>query len=75
MNQRDHIKLLNDGYTIIRRDVNEPQPRVKIAIRDKPDGKTCVASYVWKTYKKFETKAARDRFAQEVLQDDKCIED
>lgn len=55
--------------------MNEPQPRVKIAIRDKPDGKTCVASYVWKTYKKFETKAARDRFAEQMLQDPKTVED
>ena len=69
MNQRDHLKLIKDGYTIIH--CPNEQPVIKYAV---PTTEGCTY-YTWKTYRKFKTKAARDRFAQEMLQDDKCIED
>ncbi len=69
MNQRDHLKLLRAGYTIIRCPLSDA-PIIKVA-----DPGTSFAAYSWKTLKKFATNAARDRFAREMLQDDKVIED
>lgn len=53
------------GFRIIRAD-DYPQPRIKFK-----DAKT----ENWKTLAKFETKAARDRSMEQLLEDDLTITD
>lgn len=66
MNGTDQKKLIEAGYTIIRRD-NHHQPRIKI--RDAPN-------YEWRTLEAgFASKAARDRRADELLKLSTVIED
>lgn len=61
----DQVKLINAGFHIIRKD-DYPSPRIKM----------CTGiNGGWKTYKKFETKAERDRTFTLLLKDDKIIVD
>ena len=53
------------GFKIIRQD-DSPSPRIKI----KENG-----AYEWKTLEKFESKAARDRAFDKLLEDKKIIAD
>jgi hypothetical protein len=65
MNARDQQKVIAAGFDLIRAD-NYPSPRIKIK-----DGK----SFEWRTLKKFETKAARDREMQALPGLNTVIED
>lgn len=56
MNQSDQKKLCDAGYMIIRRD-DQPKPRIKYKMKGVGD---------WKTLETFESKAARDRRANEL---------
>ena len=56
-------KLLDAGYTFIRPD---NQPNIRIKYRKKGSGD-------WKTFEKFETKAARDRRIVALLDDPNFI--
>lgn len=61
----DQDKLIKAGFCIIRKD-DYPGPRIKM----------CTGiNGGWKTYKKFETKAKRDRTFALLLKDDKVIAD
>lgn len=55
-------KLKAAGFRIIRPD-NYPSPRIKEWDKDRS----------WKTIEKFDTKAARDRRIDELLQNDKIV--
>ncbi|WP_353124072.1 hypothetical protein [Dysgonomonas capnocytophagoides] len=66
MNQTDQKKILDAGFTILRRQDN-PKPIIKI--------KTSVKPYSWLKGEEFETKSARDRAMNELLKRDKCVED
>ena len=66
MNQTDQHKVMKAGFTIIRRS-NEPSPRIKQKTLENP--------WTWVTLNKFDTKAARDRAADELLKSDNFIED
>ena len=60
----DQDKLIKAGFCIIRKD-DYPGPRIKM----------CTGiNGGWKTYKKFETKAERDRTFALLLKDDKVID-
>lgn len=61
----DQNKLINAGFIIIRKE-DYPSPRIKMCT-GRNGG--------WKTYKKFETKAERDRTFALLLTDDKVIAD
>lgn len=58
-------KLVNAGFQIIRKD-DYPSPRIKFCTGRNGS---------WKTYKKFETKAERDRAFALLLKDEKIISD
>ena len=58
-------KLMAAGYTFIRID---DTPNIRIKFRKQGSGD-------WKTFEKFDTKAARDRRFNELLQDDRIISD
>lgn len=58
-------KVITAGFRILR-----PDDHPGIRIKYKGAGQ-----YEWKTLEKFETKAARDRRLQELLQDEKNIID
>ena len=61
----DQDKLIKAGFCIIRKD-DYPGPRIKM----------CTGiNGGWKTYKKFETKAERNRTFALLLKDDKVIAD
>lgn len=61
----DQSKLIKAGFEIIRKD-DYPSPRIKM----------CTGiNGGWRTYKKFETKAERDRTFTLLLRDDKIIVD
>jgi hypothetical protein len=64
MEYRSMQKLMNAGYTIIRKD-DHPCPRIKYRKKDSGD---------WKTLEKFATKAARDRKHDELLNEEFIIE-
>lgn len=66
MNQTDQKKIIDAGFTILRRQDN-PKPIIKI--------KTSLNPYSWLKGESFETKAARDRAMNELLKRDKCVED
>lgn len=61
----DQNKLVNAGFQIIRKD-DYPSPRIKLCTGGNGS---------WKTYKKFETKAERDRAFALLLKDEKIISD
>ena len=60
-------KLLNKGYKFIRLTEDggskSNEPKIKI----------CETYGVWRTYKVFETKAARDREAERLIREEKCL--
>jgi len=58
-------KLMTAGYMFIRSD---DHPNIRIKFRKQGSGD-------WKTFQKFETKAARDRQIKELLNNDKIIMD
>ena len=58
MNQQSQIKVINAGFTILRTD-DHPTPRIK------HKGK---GGHEWSTFEKFNTKAARDRRMNELLE-------
>jgi hypothetical protein len=58
-------KLMADGYMFIRRD-DHPSPRIKYRKHGSGD---------WKTLGKFETKAARDREVDRLLDSSMVIMD
>ena len=61
----DQVKLIKAGFEIVRRD-EYPSPRIKL----------CPGiNGGWKTYKKFETKAERDKAFSLLLKDEKIIAD
>ncbi len=64
MDKHSQSKVIAAGFTIIRAD-DQPSPR------NKAKGK----SHEWKTLEKFDTKAARDRRFEELLEDDNVISD
>ena len=65
MNAKDQAKLLEARYTIIRRD---DQPAIRIKYKD-------YNCREWRTLKKYETKAERDREADAMLESSFFIED
>lgn len=65
MDKNSQAKVITAGFTIIRVD-DQPTPRIKVK-----DGK----SHEWRTFEKFETKAARNRRFAELLEDDNVISD
>lgn len=65
MDLNSQNKVLKAGFMLIRKD-DQPQPRIK----HKQFGFT-----EWRTFEKFDTKAARDRRFKELLHDSSIIED
>jgi hypothetical protein len=57
MTARDQQKLIREGFILIRSE-NNPSPRIKMKFG---------SSSEWRTMKKFETKAARDREMKMLL--------
>lgn len=74
MKQSDKIKLVRAGFRIIRAD-DQPKPRIKEYKLHEVDGKEYVSSGDYYTIGNFETKAARNRAMQEMLQNEKTVED
>lgn len=66
MNQTDQKKVIDTGFTILRR-----QDLPAIGIK----AKTIEHPYHWRTIGKFDTKAARDREFNKLLENKKYIED
>ena len=65
MRTDDQSKLINAGFYIIRKD-DYPSPRIKM----------CTGiNGGWRTYKKFDTKAERDKSFNRLLKDEKVISD
>lgn len=61
----DQVKLIKAGFEIVRKD-DYPSPRIKM----------CTGiNGGWRTYKKFETKAERDKAFSLLLKDEKIIAD
>jgi hypothetical protein len=58
MDQLSQVKVINAGFIIIRRD-DSPSPRIKVKNKD---------HHEWVTLEKFETKAARDRAYDALLE-------
>ncbi len=56
MDQQSHLKCLKAGFKIIRKD-DQPSPRVKVIDKE---------SNQWHTLAKFETKAERDRYFEDL---------
>jgi len=65
MDTNSQMKVMAAGFRIIRTD-DQPTPRIKV----KENG-----NYEWRTFEKFETKAARDRRFKELMKDEKTIND
>lgn len=65
MDRKSQDKVLNAGFTIIRKD-DYPQPRIKARY-------TAGADY--RTYERYNTKAERDRAFAIFLKGDKVISD
>lgn len=65
MDMDSQNKVERAGFIILRKD-DYPTPRIKV--RSNENGG-------WKTYKKFETKAERDRAFALFLKDEKTISD
>ena len=69
MNATDQQKLVNAGFTIIRKE--DFNLNAGLRIKTKGNG-----SHEWKTLEKgFETKAALERRMKELLRDEKTVED
>ena len=75
MNQNDKMKVLHAGFRIIRADDSGPKPRIKECRMHTADGKTYVSSIDYYKLGEYDTKAARNRAMEELLKDDKIIED
>ena len=58
MDQISQRKVTDAGFTILRPD-DQPSPRIKYK---------SIAQHEWKTFAKFETKAARDRELAKYLE-------
>jgi len=58
MDQKSHIKVIEEGFIILRAD-DQPTTRIKYIAK---------GQHNWITLEKFETKAARDRKLKELLQ-------
>jgi hypothetical protein len=58
MDSLSQQKVVNAGFTIIRAD-DQPSPRIKCKMKGQRE---------WKTFEKFETKAARDRRFKELME-------
>lgn len=65
MDRKSQDKVLQAGFTIIRKD-DYPSPRIKARY---------AAGIDYRTYDKYETKAARDRAFSILLKDEKVIND
>ena len=65
MDQKSQMKILAAGFRILR---TQDQPKPIIKYKD--------SSWIeWRTLEKFEAKAARDRRLNELLLDDKTVQD
>lgn len=60
MDQNSQMKVAKAGFTIFRKD---DQPSARIKFKDKEQ-------HEWKTYSKYETKAARDRAFNELMENE-----
>lgn len=67
MNKKDSVKLLKAGFTIVR--TQDTPPLIK-TLTLKPGA----GDPSWRTFEKFDTKAARDRRMSELLLDNKTVE-
>ena len=65
MDKKSQIKCIKYGFTIVRAD-DQPTPRIKYLD---------AVNYEWRTMRKFETKAARDRELKDLLTNDNFIAD
>lgn len=65
MDQQSQRKVVRDGFTIFRCD-DQPSPRIKFKSDIQHD---------WKTYQKFDSKAARDRAFTELMKEPFAIND
>lgn len=65
MDRKSQDKVLKAGFTIIRKD-DYPSPRIKARQMGGKD---------YRTYEKYETKAARDRAFDKLLGNDNVISD
>lgn len=63
MHKLDRQKLLDAGYTILR-SADIPTPRINV---------TETSCGAWKCWKKFDTKAQRDRVVQRILNNESKI--
>lgn len=69
MNATDQQKLVNAGFTIIRKEDFNLNGQMRIKTKG-------AGSHEWRTLEKgFPTKAALDRRMKELLQDQKTVED
>jgi hypothetical protein len=69
MNATDQQKVVNAGFTIIRKEDFNLNGQMRIKTKG-------TGSHEWKTLEKgFATKAALDRRMKELLQDPKTVED
>lgn len=68
MDANSRLKLLDAGWTILRRD-DTPNIRIKVFNRG------AALNAEWRTLQTFPTKAARDRRFKELLKDSKTIDD
>lgn len=69
MNAKDQQKLVNAGFTIIRKEGEFAATGLRIKVKGK-------GSHEWKTLEKdFPTRAALDRRMTELLKDPKTVED
>lgn len=66
MNQTDQKKVIDAGFTILRKQ-DLPTIIIKAKTIEDPDS--------WRTIGKFDTKAARDREFNKLLKNSKYIED
>lgn len=60
MHSKDRCKLIANGFTLLRSDDN-PMPRIKV---DRSGNGS------WATWKKFETKTARDKEIKRILEEE-----
>ncbi len=58
MDQQSHLKVMEQGFIILRSD-DQPSPRIKYIAK---------GQHNWATLERFETKAARDRKLKDLLQ-------
>jgi len=65
MDQNSQLKVIAAGFMLIRKD---DQPNIRIKIKD-------CHSQEWRTKEKFETKASRDRRFNELLDNNKVLND